>query len=205
MVAIGPTPDGSSDLWMDVHAVSNEEFERFLRATGYEPEDRRGFLAHWRGPVAPPALHRHPVVCVSAWDAEAYARWAGKELPTQEEWDLAARGADGRRFPWGDTFEAGRCNSREAGLGRTVAVDEHASGASRAGCLGMAGNVGEWTATWREADRRTRIVCGGSWATHLATHGLTRTENRRPADRDHVLGFRCVRRSPRRCSVPPPA
>jgi hypothetical protein len=183
-------------FWIDRCAVSNEQFAEFLAASGYEPEQPKGFLEAWHGREPPVALRRHPVVCVDWHDASAFARWAGKDLPTYAEWTRAARGDDGRPYPWGARFDASRSNSREGARGATVPVDALPAGASPFGCLGMAGNVSEWTSSWLEAAAaRTRVVCGGSWATPLALGGLDRVENRLPGDRDHRTGFRCVWRA----------
>lgn len=184
-------------FWIDRCAVTNDEFARFAAETGYEPREPGGFLAHWGGAAPPRALRRHPVVCVSAHDAEAFAAWAGKALPTRREWERAALACDGRRYPWGDAFEASRANSLEAERGTTLPVDALPEGASPVGCLGMAGNVAEWTASTLDVgEAHVRCVCGGSWATRLAPHGLARVEQRLAGARDHRTGFRLVARLP---------
>jgi serine/threonine-protein kinase len=179
--------------WIDRTAVTNGEYSTFLQESGYRPEDPHEFLTHWQGAAPPSALVDHPVVWVSAADAHAYAAWAGKAIPSWAQWEKAARGVRGWAFPWGDEFDPTRANSREAAVGGTTPVTRYASGASAFGCLDMAGNVQEWTSTWREADvRRTLVVCGGSWAVPLAPHGLRRVRNAFPRTRDYQTGFRCV-------------
>ncbi|MBI4878160.1 MAG: SUMF1/EgtB/PvdO family nonheme iron enzyme [Planctomycetes bacterium] len=89
----------------------------------------------------------HPVVGVSCNDALAYAAWCGKRLPSEDEWEAAARGAEGRTYPWGSEYEAGRANDRDAAIGDTAPVGSFPAGASPCGCLDMAGNVEEWTAS----------------------------------------------------------
>jgi serine/threonine-protein kinase len=179
---------------VDRTPVTNEQFARFVDEAAYRPEDAESFLKHWPSGAFPPSLARHPVVWVSWHDAAAYAAWAGKDLPTWAEWEKAARGTDGRPYPWGTAFSVERCNTIEAGIGGTTSVDRHRGGKSPYGCLDMLGNVFQWTQSWREPlDRRTKVVCGASWATS-GTLGLRRPRNLFPSTRDFQTGFRCVRR-----------
>ena len=119
--------------------VSNADYAAFAAAAGHEPP------VHWSGSAPPEGLDDHPVVCVTWFDAAAFAAWAGGRLLTLEEWEKAARGTDGRRFPWGEWAE-GRCNSKAAGVGTTTPVGRFSpAGDSPYGCVDMAGNVQEWT------------------------------------------------------------
>jgi len=148
-------------FYIDEHEVTNAEFARFLRETGYRPKEATSFLKHWHG-VAPPAeLADHPVVYVDLEDARAYARWAGKRLPSELEWQRAAQGDDGRKWPWGNEFDPSRCNG--SGKGTTPAT-AYPQGRSPFGCYDMAGNVWEWTESER-SDGHTRfcIIRGGSY------------------------------------------
>lgn len=202
-VAAGPfrfgadgAPRSTAAYFIDRTPVTNRQFAVFLGETSYRPAEPRDFLKHWRDGTPPSPLLDHPVVWVSAFDAAAFADWAGKAIPSWEEWEKAARGTDGRAFPWGETFEAARANVKEHGLGATTAVGRFPSGASPFGCLDMAGNVFQWTDTWREPDlRRTKVVCGGAWAAPLSPTGLKRVRNLFPSTRDFQTGFRCVLRS----------
>lgn len=126
--------------------ITNAQYYLFVQATGYPAPE------HWREDRPPKGFESHPVVYVTWQDAMAYCRWLSERtgklitLPSEAEWEKAARGdKDQREYPWGDTFEATRCNSSELGLGDTTPVGIFPEGASPFGCLDMAGNVWEWT------------------------------------------------------------
>jgi formylglycine-generating enzyme required for sulfatase activity len=169
------------------YPVTNLEYFRFVEATGHRRPD------HWlRDGSYPPELARHPVVFVSWEDAVAYTSWAGARLPAEAEWEKAARGADGRIYPWGNEFTAENCNTSESGADGTRLVDAHPGGASVYGVMGMAGNVWEWTATDYENDEQWRVLKGGAWD----YKGIkdTRCAFRvyfRPDFRNGAVGFRC--------------
>jgi formylglycine-generating enzyme required for sulfatase activity len=137
--------------------VTNGEFALFVAETGHWPP------RHWHGSLPPSEIIDHPVVHITWRDALAYAEWRGMRLPTEEEWEKAARGIDGRVYPWGDTFVPGRCNTRESGTGGTTSVGCYSpDGDSPCGCADMEGNIWEWTAS-EERRGEYRVVRGGSF------------------------------------------
>ena len=134
--------------------VTNAEYATFVTATGHEPPE------HWSGSSPPEGLIDHPVVHVTWFDASAFAAWAGGRLLSLEEWEKAARGTDGRRFPWGEWAE-GRCNSKAAGIGRTTPVGRFSpAGDSPYGCVDMVGNVQEWTGS---GSGKYKVLRGGAF------------------------------------------
>ncbi len=174
---------------IDIYPVTNRQYKQFLEKTGHGhvPE-------HWRDNTYAPDLANHPVVNVSWEDADTYAKWLGKRLPTEQEWEKAARGAQGRIYPWGNAFNHFNCNCRELGLRGTTDVTQFHSGVSQYGCYDMSGNVWEWTSSnvFPENDE-AKVIRGGSWANtreevKATTRAYERSERRR---RD--VGFRCAR------------
>jgi formylglycine-generating enzyme required for sulfatase activity len=190
-------------FWMDRYPVTNEEFRAFLLASGYTPDDTTNFLRHWSRGHPPRGMEQHPVVWVSYDDARAFARWAGKRLPTSFEWQYAAQGSDGRRYPWGDSLEAGRYNP---GTGTTSPVNRYPSGASPFGVADMVGNVWQLMDELYSDGRYTfGILRGGSYYAPAGSEWYIRG-GPRPVDRMQILlmvspgfdrsatvGFRCVR------------
>jgi formylglycine-generating enzyme required for sulfatase activity len=142
------------------------------------------------------ALADHPVTGLRRADAEAFCGWASEELgrvvrlPTGDEWEAAARGPDGRPYPWGATFDPERCACAESGWGWTVPVDAHPAGAGPFGAEQQAGNVWEWVAD--RGDDGWGVVRGGSY---LDTAWGLRASRVQPADPEratNTTGFRIV-------------
>jgi len=129
---------------IDKYPVTNAQYARFVAATGHRPP------LHWEDGKIPTGLELHPVTMVSWFDAASYAQWAGKRLPTEAEWEKAARGADGRRWPWGDQMDPTRLNTYYT-LGSTSEVLRYRDGASSYGVMDLAGNVSEWVSDDFEA------------------------------------------------------
>ncbi len=122
---------------IDKYPVTNAQYARFIAATDYRPP------LHWESGKIPLGLKMHPVVLVSWFDARAYAEWAGKRLPSEVEWEKAARGEDARRWPWGNKMDPKRLNTYYH-VGSTTDVTTYPQGASPYGVMDMAGNVSEW-------------------------------------------------------------
>ena len=193
--------------------VTNRQYAAFVRATGHRPPDVdlktwRGYgLIHpykrtrrhaWRKKAPPVGREDHPVVLVSHADAQAYAIWLSLKtgqswrLPTEAEWEKAARGTEGLRFPWGNKFDPTRANSADKGPFDTMTVGSFRSGASSFGLLDAVGQVFEWTST---PSRRNRmIVKGGSWDDKGCGICRPAARHSRPEAIKHILiGFRLVR------------
>ena len=128
-------------FYLGAHEVTCEQYAKFVTETGYAPPPT------WPGGRYDPAGARLPVTGVSWADAQAYARWAGLRLPTEDEWEFAARGTDGRLYPWGNGWQPNAANAAQSSAGRMVAVGSFTSGASPFGALDMVGNAWEWTSS----------------------------------------------------------
>jgi len=163
-----------NDVYMGIYPVTNDQYNEFMLANGYGLKkywSEEGWAWKQENHVNRPHYWTdskwnqadHPVVGVSYYEAEAYASWAGKRLPTEQEWERAARGTDGREYPWGNVFDMTRCNSLESGIDATTPVTTYPKGISPSGCFDMAGNVWEWGASWYEQSLNWRVVRGGSW------------------------------------------
>jgi formylglycine-generating enzyme required for sulfatase activity len=148
--AMGPTATRREvhldPYYLDRTPVTNTMFGVFIEATGYKPTDAgaKRFLAHWRNGKPPRGEEKHPVVYVSWFDARAYASWAGSRLLTEAEWEKAARGTDGRRYPWGRAEPKPTHANFGRHRDRTTPVGAFPEGASPFGILDLAGNVWEW-------------------------------------------------------------
>ncbi|HPR88471.1 MAG TPA: SUMF1/EgtB/PvdO family nonheme iron enzyme [bacterium] len=129
-------------FYIDKTEVTNAQFKLFLDKTGYKPAWPENFLRHWTQGAIPAGKENHPVIWISLEDAQAYARWAGKRLPSEAEWQKAAQGNDGRVWPWGNLFDSSRANMDSPD---TRPVGSYPLGMSPYGCLDMTGNVWEWT------------------------------------------------------------
>lgn len=195
--------------------VTNAQYAAFIAATAHpapdvDPATWKGYgLIHpyertrrhaWVDGAMPKGREDHPVVLVSAADAEAYAAWLTHEtgkrwrLPTNRQWEKAARGPDGRRFPWGDEFDPSLLNSHDRGPFDTMPVGSFPAGASPYGMLDAAGQVFEWTRTVTNPGRR--LVKGGSWDDKGCGVCRPAARHGRPTSLKHILiGFRLVRES----------
>ena len=218
------------DFYLDRYEVTNARFERFAKATRHQTTaEREGHAgawrkqgrrfevltvkgATWRSPSGPGsnALPEYPVVQVSWEDAQAYCRWVGGRLATEAEWEKAARGPDGRRFPWGNTWEKDRARFDDnRGFFKketTAPVGSYPAGVSPFGILDLAGNVWEWVQDWygpydSSALRNPtgphrgqgRVLRGGAWFNDPRSLRMAHRALGPPTRRDDGLGFRCAK------------
>ena len=208
-----PEGQGESDehpyhtVYLDAFSIDKTEvtavqYQRCVEAGACSVADTGDYCTY--GAVA---KSDHPINCVD-WDqGVAFCRWAGKRLPTEAEWEKAARGTDGRVYPWGNAWDAGKLNSADGGPATTTSVGSYSAGASSFGALDMAGNVWEWVADWygdgyygqspREnpqgpASGAWRVLRGRSWAYVTDTRVASRYRFA-PHYRIADIGFRCAR------------
>ena len=127
------------DYWISKTPVTNFQYFRFVKETGHD------LPKHWDGKPPKVKIADHPVVQVNWHDVKAYADWVGMDLPTEQEWEKASRGLDGRTYPWGDSWREQACNTLDMGIGGTTPVGKFSpDGDSPYGCVDMSGNVWEY-------------------------------------------------------------
>jgi iron(II)-dependent oxidoreductase len=193
-------------FYMDKYPVTNQEFAKFLNATHYHPMDDLNFLRDWKGETYPQGWADKPVTWVALEDARAYAKWAGKRLPHEWEWQFAAQGGDGRLYPWGNAWKAEAVPLPDRGRKARGPDDvtAHPQGASPFGAFDMVGNVWQWTDEYQDTHTRGAILRGGSYYQPQGSKWYfpQAYENDRhgklllmaPAiDRSGTIGFRCVK------------
>lgn len=195
-------------FFIDKYPVTNARFCSFLNEKGNQSEggeewiDLGGSFEKERCRikkegdrfVVEPNFEEHPVIFVRWYGAMAYAERAGKRLPAEEEWEKAARGIDGRVYPWGSEFDKEKCNTDESGIRHTTPVDKYPQGCSPYGCFDMAGNVLEWIDSWYDNEKKQKVLRGGSWYySRYFARCTDRGDRHYPATGFHYRGFRCAR------------
>ncbi len=189
---------------IDVYPVTNSQFRKFIEAGGYtnfEYWTAEGKKWIKGSKAAAPeywndekwSQPEHPVVGVSFYEAEAYARWSDKRLPTEKEWERAARGTDGWAYPWGNEFDPQKCNTSDSKIEHTTPVTNYPNGVSLAGCYDMSGNAWEWCKDSDGKSKSTQVLRGGSWLADRYGSKCTFRFAHHPNNRYFSISFRCVR------------
>lgn len=179
------------------YEVMNHEYKAWLdklpeaQRAEHMPKEHFTGKGVWKGGWYPKGKENHPVVNVSYYSAKAYAEANGWRLPRRLEWEAAARGAEGNLYPWGNTFDASKCNFDS---GETKPVGSFPAGASPFGVMDMAGNVWEWLREPFDSTQRAFLLKGGSYQDNEDTFLLSPNQLSAPRDdTEPTQGFRCVR------------
>ena len=211
--------------WIDQTEVTNTMFSTFVTVTNYQTDAEKAGKsdvytgtqwievtgADWQHPQGPSSnlsgLDDHPVVFISWYDAQAYCEWAGRSLPTEAQWEKAARGTDGRAYPWGEKDPTQSLANYGSNVRSTTKVGSYIAVASPYGAMDMSGNVWEWVADWFDANYyknstgsnptgpvsgKQRVLRGGSWQSFMNVLRTALRYRDNPLDALNDYGFRCV-------------
>jgi len=219
-----------NDYKIDVYPVTNKQYKEFMDETGHEVpysdnEDEKPYCWNKNNRTCPEGLGNHPVVLVSHNDAIDFCKWRSEKegievrLPTEEEWEKAARGRDGREYPWGNEFDFNKLNCADYHVKEelkdydewdkefnkefyknnkmtalTTEVGRFTDGASPFGCHDMVGNVWEWTSSYYDKkDKDSFVLRGGSWSDNSNWCRCAYRDSGGPGVRNDDVGFRCAR------------
>ena len=198
-------------FWIDRYEVTNVQYKRCVDAGKCQPPKQTGSTtrASYYGNAL---FDNYPVIWVSWGDANAYCQWAGKKLPTEAQWEKAARDTDGRVYPWGNDFDQSRVNAGYI-RGDTTEVGSYPNGESPYGALDMAGNVWEWVADWYDetyysrleqsqnsppknpqgpSSGQSRVRRGNSWGFGTVEVRAANRDRFDPTESANDVGFRCA-------------
>ena len=185
--------DTIKPFWMDVTEVTVDQFKKFLESSSYKPAKP----IDWDDVSEYSPTDKHPMIYVSWHDATAYAKWAGKRLPTEKEWEFAARGGlKNKKYPWEDDESKARDYANYKGTrgknkwGYCAPVGSFKPNSY--GLYDMAGNVWEWCQDWYDSDEHTRVLRGGSWSYGTSYLRVAHRNYNGPYGRYLGNGFRCV-------------
>ena len=217
------------DYHIDVFPVTNKQYKIFIDETKHEvpyseDENSKPYIWDKGKQTFPEGMGGHPVVLVSHNDATAFCKWRSEKegievrLPTEEEWEKAARGRDGREYPWGEKFDYKRLNCADYHVKKelkdydewekkfsdgfyeknktkalTTEVGRFTDGVSPYDCHDMAGNVWEWTSSYYDKDKDSFVLRGGSWFSISSNCRCACRNHVAPVSRDSIIGFRCAR------------
>ena len=203
------------EFYIDKYPVTQESYLEFVKATGHRVPyisrgdyQKQGFLVHpykevlpylWKNGTPPAGMMDHPVALVSVGDAWDYCDWRGRgsadrlfRLPFEDEWEKAARGTDGRYFPWGNEWNNENANIWRSGPHTTTPVDKYNGGRSPYGVYDMAGNVFEWTITPVKPHSDRYVLKSCSWDDLPGICRGAARHARLKSSRHILIGFRCV-------------
>jgi formylglycine-generating enzyme required for sulfatase activity len=206
-------------FYIDKYEVTNKRYKRFIDATGYKvPWSQDPAVAayawNWQKRMYPEGKGDDPVVLINWEDAVAFCAWAGKSLPSEAQWEKAARGANGKSYPWGNAWETAKANTSESGVKQTAPSGSFKADVSEYGVNDLAGNVSEWVEEWfapypgnpmtnYEERNKYKILRGGSWDyAHSIANGYHR-QYALPQSQMAAIGFRCVKAADGTGAPPP--
>ena len=181
-------------FFMDATEVTVGQFKKFLKSSGYKPDE----AINWNQVYEYSPTEKHPMIYVSWHDATAYAKWAGKRLPTEVEWEWAARGGlIDKEYSWGNDEGLARDYANYKGTDGKDKWDKTTAPVGRFkpngyGLFDMAGNAEEWCQDWSDSKKRYRVLRGGSWNYSSITLRVAYRDYDSPDGRNRYGGFRCV-------------